>query len=466
MFPQSFNARVAERMAIWGFMLGFLVILFAATAVIESWQMSQLAADRQVATAEAMAHVKAPAGDPAKHAETGAELVGAVEAINAKQAELSVNHRQNKILLVLLTLFIVGQILVMEYRLLIRPIVRMAALLKNGEQTPRTLAQYARRRDEIGAFAQALTSHFTLVRKEKEASLAEQVKLSGRLQHQEQFRRESISFQDRIAEIVRSLEGHAARMSNASANLATISSEADARAGASADSTQRVSAHVDVVASSIGDIAATLASAAEDAQRTSAVAAAARDAAEAAKGDAKALTEAARTIEQVIALIEDVAEQTNLLALNATIEAARAGEAGRGFGVVAHEVKQLATRTSRATEDVRGGLQGITAATARIADRVANLGESIEQVAVVVSAISQCMREQDANSQAITSATVRTADDVRDVANTVQHVAGMIGEAKQAADLVTKVSTDLGQQATDLRAAVERFIETTERIAA
>jgi methyl-accepting chemotaxis protein len=76
------------------------------------------------------------------------------------------------------------------------------------------------------------------------------------------------------------------------------------------------------------------------------------------------------------------------------------------------------------------------------------------------------MREQDTNSQAITSTTARTADDVREVANTVQDVAGMIGEAKQAADLVTKVSTDLGQQAADLRAAVERFIETTERIAA
>ena len=130
-----------------------------------------------------------------------------------------------------------------------------------------------------------------------------------------------------------------------------------------------------MVANSIEDIAVTLASAAADAQRTSTVAAAARDAAEAAKGDAKSLTEAARTIEQVIALIEDVAGQTNLLALNATIEAARAGEAGRGFGVVAHEVKQLATRTSRATEDVRGGLQGITAATARIADRVGKLLE-------------------------------------------------------------------------------------------
>ena len=90
----------------------------------------------------------------------------------------------------------------------------------------------------------------------------------------------------------------------------------------------------------------------------------------AAKDDVKALTEAARTIEPVIGLIEDVANQTNLLALNATIEAARAGEMGRGFGVVAHEVKQLATRTARATEEVRGGLQGITAASARIVERV------------------------------------------------------------------------------------------------
>ena len=125
-------------------------------------------------------------------------LVGAIEAINAKQAEFSANHRQNKILLMLLTLFIVGQIVVMEYRLLIRPIVRMAALLQSGKQTPRTLARYARRRDEIGAFAQALAAHFMLVRKEQAAATAEQAKLSGRLESQEQFRRESLSFQDRI----------------------------------------------------------------------------------------------------------------------------------------------------------------------------------------------------------------------------------------------------------------------------
>ena len=114
---------------------------------------------------------------------------------------------------------------------------------------------------------------------------------------------------------------------------------------------------------------------------------------------------------------------------------------------------------------MRGGLQGITAAAARIADRVAKLVESIEQVDAVAAGISSSMRQQDANSQAITTTTAQAADDVREFADTIQDVAGMIGEAKQAAEVVTKVSTDLGQQAADLRSAVDRFIETTERIA-
>jgi len=128
--------------------------------------------------------------------------------------------------------------------------------------------------------------------------------------------------------------------------------------------------------------------------------------------------------------------------------------------------KQLATRTSQATDDVRGRLQGISAASARIEDRVAALVKSIEQVTGVASGIAQSMRTQDATSQEITANTTRTAADVRDVAVTVKDVAAMIGDAREAADLVTRVSADLGRQAADLRTAVERFVETTERVAA
>jgi methyl-accepting chemotaxis protein len=102
----------------------------------------------------------------------------------------------------------------------------------------------------------------------------------------------------------------------------------------------------------------------------------------------------------------------------------------------------------------------------RIAERVARLVESIEEVDTVATSIVRSMRKQDVNSQAITSNTANTAEDVRRFAETFQQVAGLVGDAKQAAQLVTKVSADLGQQALDLRAAVERFVTTTQRIAA
>jgi methyl-accepting chemotaxis protein len=455
-------------MAIWGAMLGFLLLLFAATEFIQDWQTERIMRERQQATAAALLHVnRSPTTENigAYNQQTRA-LVTAITDIDTRQTGFAASQRQNKILIVLLGLFIVAQILILEYRFLVKPVTHMAAVLRSSANARDELAGYARRHDEIGAFAQALRGHFAMVAEQQKTASAEQAELSGRLAKQDELRRESVAFQDQMAEVVRQLEEHARRMSSASDNLATMSSNADVRAAASAQSTARVSAHIDTVASSIKDIAATLSSAAEDAEQTSELAAAARQAVDQAKEDSRALSEAARTIEQVIALIEDVAGQTNLLALNATIEAARAGEMGRGFGVVAHEVKQLATRTSRATEDVRGGLQGIMAASQRIAERVARLVQSIDQVAAVADAIAGSMRKQDANSRAITSTTAHTADDVRDVASTVKDVAGMIGETKQAADLVTRVSTDLGRQAGDLRSAVERFIETTQRTAA
>jgi len=470
MFPSSFSARVAERIVVWGALIGFLMFLYGAVEVIQASRMGEILYDRQQATASLLAHVESQAPGATvdeSRSEVGKTIAKRIRSIDQRQAELRDSHRQNKLLISLLACFVVTMILFLEYRWLVKPVVRMAAVLRSeGEGSWRELAAYAPRRDEIGAFAQALIRHYQLVQSQQQLASQQQQGLSDRLARQENFRRESLSFQGRIADIVQRLEGHADHMSAASQNLVTISSEADARAAASAQSTQRVSGHVDVVASSIRDIATTFTEVVGEAERTSAVAAAARGLVAAAKNDVNALTEAARTIEPVIGLIEDVANQTNLLALNATIEAARAGEMGRGFGVVAHEVKQLATRTARATEEVRSGLHGISAASARIVERVAKLVDSIEQVDAVAAAIADSMRRQDSTSQTITSNTGRAANDVREVAAAVKDVAAIITDTKQAADLVTKASTDLGQQAADLKSAVVRFIETTERIAA
>lgn len=535
MFPRAFNAQVAQRLAVWGGMLGFLFALHIGMEVIQDRRINEISQDIERASAAVAAHAGADAaftrlttvvpraqdrnivamdakviresvareavliGDEESRkladevkvllgqldqqqpggqaranavkvigenrAALGMALAGTIENLQSRHANLLASDRKNNLLITLLALFVFAEILYFEYRWLVKPIVRMASALRRGEQSARLLAADAFRRDEIGDLARALGSHLGMLRQQQQAASDEREMLSGRLARQDELKRESVAFQGRIAEVVQRLEDHAGRMSTASQNLVSIASDADRFATSSAESTSRVSGRVDVVASSIGDIAQTLASVAGEAERTSEVAAAARQLVRSASDDAKALTEAARTIEQVIALIHEVANQTNLLALNATIEAARAGEMGRGFAVVAAEVKQLATRTARATEDIRGGLQGIRSASVRIAERVEELVGSIEEVDTVAASIAESMRKQDANSQAITSNTANTAEDVRKFADTFQRVAGLVGDAKQAAHLVTKVSSDLGQQASDLRAAVERFVATTQRIA-
>jgi len=190
--------------------------------------MSDIMRDRQLATAALLTHVAdnaPPAAGSGERAELGKTIANRIQTIDERQSALRDSHRQNQLLIGLLALFVVVQILLLEYRWLVRPIVRIAAVLQTGQATGqstghatgqstwRELAAYAPRRDEIGVFAQALMNHFQLVHRQQETASLEQAGLSERLSRQEGFRRESMSFQASIAEIVQRLEGHAGRMS-------------------------------------------------------------------------------------------------------------------------------------------------------------------------------------------------------------------------------------------------------------
>ena len=92
------------------------------------------------------------------------------------------------------------------------------------------------------------------------------------------------------------------------------------------------------------------------------------------------LAAAAEKIGAVVALIQTIAEQTNLLALNATIEAARAGEAGRGFAVVASEVKSLAVQTSKATEEISDQISSVQGLTQNAVGAIAGIARRMGEI--------------------------------------------------------------------------------------
>ena len=117
----------------------------------------------------------------------------------------------------------------------------------------------------------------------------------------------------------------------------------------------------------------------------------------------------AGAIGSALDMVRRIAKQTNLLALNATIEAARAGDAGRGFGVVAQEVKALAKQTEGAVDDIAAKTAAIRAATGEVLDANGSISHAIEAVRAQANAISLTMDAQTETVAAIMSAVDQTA---------------------------------------------------------
>jgi len=185
----------------------------------------------------------------------------------------------------------------------------------------------------------------------------------------------------------------------------------------------------------------------------------------------KRLAESSQEISKIVALISQIASRTNLLALNASIEAARAGEAGRGFAIVADEVRQLADRAAKASKEIEQivlQIQGETGSVmtameegtqqviegTRLAEQAKRSLEDIIQVSSVI----------DTLVRSITADTVEQTETSRNVAQVMQSVELTAQETSQEAQRVSGSLQNLVGVARDLLTSVERFrVETVER---
>jgi methyl-accepting chemotaxis protein len=237
------------------------------------------------------------------------------------------------------------------------------------------------------------------------------------------------------------LQFKAADMLAALEEMRTAFDETAAAAEGSRAMNQAAGQLSDQVMQAIADISAQI-------QRGSTLGRETVERAEASRKTIDALAKAAEQISDIVTAINQIARQTNLLALNATIEAARAGEAGRGFSVVASEVKILATRTAQSTEMIGIKVAEIQSTTREVVNSLEGVAEAITHLSGVTQSVSAAIEQQRAATEAFTSNAHESTAAVSDVAGRMVGIAEMVERSRATAKDVSLVATAM--QATSL----------------
>ena len=260
-----------------------------------------------------------------------------------------------------------------------------------------------------------------------------------------------------IMQSAEALSGASEQLTTASQQMSANAEETAAQASVVSRASDEVRRNIETVAASTEEMNASIREAAKNASDAARVASEAVEIAGATSEKINELGGSSREIGVVIKEISGIAEQTNLLALNATIEAARAGESGKGFQVVANEVKELARRTTASTEDIRGRITSIQTDSSNAVGSIGSMTDIIHRVNDISSTIASAVEEQSATTLEVGRSVAEAARGGAEISSNINGVAEAAQATASGATETQAAAQELARLAGELRALVGHF---------
>lgn len=343
---------------------------------------------------------------------------------------------------------------------IVKPINSMTdtmLLLADGKLD--TEIPHSGKKDEIGKMASALQvfkdNALETERMREEQKLREE---KAEVEKRTAMKEMADSFEQEIGSVIKTLSQAASEMEAAAGSMAGNADKTNDKAVMVSSAATEASSNVNAVASATEELSASIREISSQVSRSSQVVSEARGKANDTSERVQGLVSSAEKIGEVITLISTIAEQTNLLALNATIEAARAGEAGKGFAVVASEVKTLATETAKATEEISNQIAGIQSATRESGEAIQEILEIIKNIDEISASVSAAVEEQGAATNEIARNVQEASQGTSNVSNNISEVTRAASETGESAGMVLDSAQQLAQQSGVLSQAVGNFL--------
>jgi len=268
------------------------------------------------------------------------------------------------------------------------------------------------------------------------------------------------SFRGRVESVLKVVGQSAAAMKTAAKSLLVTSDHTLQRAEGAVHGSNEASVNVETAAAAAEELSASIKEISRRLGQANEVVRTAAAHAGATNDEIVALARVAQRIGDVVKLIQDIAEQTNLLALNATIEAARAGEAGRGFAVVASEVKSLAVQTAKATGEITREISSVQSSTGDAVAAIRAITQRMQDINVHTSEVVGAIAQQEVATGEISHNVASAAAGSKAVVAALGDVASGVTQTRSSAETVLAASEEVERATVKLRGEVEDFLGT------